>query len=147
MGPCGQCTLLSLGLVYGKNNPKNIGKAALSKPYITCTMSSWFEVSCIQIAWYLFPPKAIRPRGYIFSPYSTQLSTKFQLSIKIKYRQINKFLDLSLSDVVFIMLINIKMPTIVGILTLMSRINFVLSWVEHLDCWFLLNHIPYFKQK
>ena len=29
------------------------------------------------------------------------------------------------------MLINLKMPTIVGILTLMSRINFVLSGVEH----------------
>ena len=42
-----------------------------------------------------------------------------------------KFLALSLSDVVFIMLINVKMPTIVGILTFMSRINFVLSRVEH----------------
>ena len=31
---------------------------------------------------------------------------------------------LSLSDVVFIMLINVKMPTIVGILTFMSMINF-----------------------
>ena len=29
------------------------------------------------------------------------------------------------------MLINVKMPTIVGILTLMSMINFVLSRVEH----------------
>ena len=29
------------------------------------------------------------------------------------------------------MLINVKMPTIVGILTFMSWINFVLSWVEH----------------
>ena len=29
------------------------------------------------------------------------------------------------------MLINFKMPTIVGILTFMSRINFVLSGVEH----------------
>ena len=29
------------------------------------------------------------------------------------------------------MLINVKMPTIVGILTFMSRINFVLSLVEH----------------
>ena len=29
------------------------------------------------------------------------------------------------------MLINVKMPTIVGILTFMSRINFVLSWLEH----------------
>ena len=37
---------------------------------------------------------------------------------------------LSFSDV-FIMLINVKMPTIVDILTFMSRINFVLSWVEH----------------
>ena len=37
------------------------------------------------------------------------------------------FLALSLSDDVFIMLMNVKMPTIVGILTFMSRINFVLS--------------------
>ena len=29
------------------------------------------------------------------------------------------------------MLINVKMPTIVGILTFISRINFVLSRVEH----------------
>ena len=42
-----------------------------------------------------------------------------------------KFLDLSLSVVVFIMLINAKMPTIIGIQTLMSMIDFVLSWVEH----------------
>ena len=39
----------------------------------------------------------------------------------------NEVLALSLSDVVFIMLINVKMPTTVGILTFMSRINFVLS--------------------
>ena len=38
---------------------------------------------------------------------------------------------LSLSDVVFIMLINVKMQTIIGILAFMSRINFVLSWVAH----------------
>ena len=44
---------------------------------------------------------------------------------KLKYRQMQGFLALSLSDVVFIILIN------VGILTFMSRINFVLSWVEH----------------
>ena len=42
-----------------------------------------------------------------------------------------KFRALRLSDVVFIMLKNVKMPTIVGILTCMSRINFVLSWVEY----------------
>ena len=54
---------------------------------------------------------------------STQLRVKFQLLIKIKYRQLKKLL----SDVVFIMLINVKMPTFVGILTSMSRINFVLT--------------------
>ena len=43
---------------------------------------------------------------------STQLSTNFQVLIKIKYRQMKKFLPLNLSDVVFIMLINVKMPTI-----------------------------------
>ena len=42
-----------------------------------------------------------------------------------------KFLPLGISDVVFFMLVNIKMPTIVVILTFMSRINFVLSWMEH----------------
>ena len=59
---------------------------------------------------------------------STQLSTKFQLLIKTKYRKIKMFFPLSLSDVVFIMLINVKMPMIVGILTSMSRINFVLFY-------------------
>ena len=45
----------------------------------------------------------------------------------LKSRQIKKCIALSLSDVVFIMLINVKMPTIVGILKFMSRMNFVLS--------------------
>ena len=49
---------------------------------------------------------------------STQLSTKFQLLIKTKIPKNDdfdfKFLALSLSDV-FIMPINVKMPTIVGI--------------------------------
>ena len=40
---------------------------------------------------------------------------------------LEKFLALSLTDVVFIVLINVKMPTNVGILTFMSRINFALS--------------------
>ena len=71
-------------------------------------------------------PKVIK----LFS-YSTQLSTTFQLLIKLKYRQIKKFLALSLSNVVFIMLINVKMPTIIGILTFMRRKNFLLSRVEH----------------
>ena len=46
---------------------------------------------------------------------STQLSMKFQLLNKLKYRQMKKFIALSLSDVVYIMLINVKMQTIVCI--------------------------------
>ena len=42
-----------------------------------------------------------------------------------------KFLALSLSDVVLIMLINVKMPTIVGISTFISIVNFVLSGIAH----------------
>ena len=58
---------------------------------------------------------------------SNQPSTKFQLPIKIKISKNKEILALCLSDVVFIMLINVKMPTIVGISKFMSRINFVLS--------------------
>ena len=59
-------------------------------------------------------------------------STELEIStanrkIKYMYQQIKKFLALNLSDVVFIMLINVKMSTIVGILTFMSRIYFVLN--------------------
>ena len=41
------------------------------------------------------------------------------------------FFALNLSDGTFIMLINGKMPTIVGIFTFMSLINFMLSRVGH----------------
>ena len=54
-------------------------------------------------------------------------TNNFNCSKKLKYRQIKKFLAVSLSDVVLTMLINVKMPKIVGTLTFMSRINFVLS--------------------
>ena len=67
-------------------------------------------------------------RGYktVFMVYSTEaeISTAHK---KPKYRQITEFLALNLSDVVFIMLLNAKMPTIFGILTFMSRINSMLS--------------------
>ena len=42
-----------------------------------------------------------------------------------------KFHNLTPTDSVFIMLINVKMPTIVGILTFMSMTNFMPSSVEH----------------
>ena len=56
---------------------------------------------------------------------------KFQQLINTKMLNQKAFLAFKLSAVAFIMLINVKMPTIVGILTFMSRINFVLSSVEH----------------
>ena len=68
------------------------------------------------------------PRGFKTFPMLNS-SKKFQLLNKTKIIPTNVFL--SFSDVVFLMLINVKMPTIVGILTFMSRINFVLSWVEY----------------
>ena len=58
---------------------------------------------------------------------STQLSMKFQLLIKTKMLKIKDFLAFKLWNVVFIMLINVKMPTIVGILTFMSMIKLTLS--------------------
>ena len=61
------------------------------------------------------------PIGYKTLSCSTQLSPKFQLLIKTKMLQNTKcckiqiFLAFKLSDVVFIMLINVKMSTIVDI--------------------------------
>ena len=54
-------------------------------------------------------------------------SCSTQLLIKTKMSQIKIFLAFKLSDVVFILLINVKMPAIVGISTFISRINFALS--------------------
>ena len=56
-------------------------------------------------------------------------STEHELSSakKLKYRQIKNVLALSLTDVVLILLINVKMQTIIDILTFMRRINFLLS--------------------
>ena len=56
-------------------------------------------------------------------------STEHEISTAHKTKMLkNKYFScFSNSDVVFIMLINVKMPTIVGILTFMSTINFMLS--------------------
>ena len=58
---------------------------------------------------------------------STKLNMKFQLLIKSKIMKNNIFSCLKHSGDVFIVLINVKMATIVAILTFMSRINFMLS--------------------
>ena len=53
---------------------------------------------------------------------------KFQQFIEAKNDDFSKtFIAFKFLDVVFIMLINVKMPTIVGILTFMSRINYMLG--------------------
>ena len=51
---------------------------------------------------------------------------EIQMLIKSKILKKKIFLAFRRSDVVFIMLLNVEMPTIVGILTFMSMINFVL---------------------
>ena len=43
----------------------------------------------------------------------------------------HRLLAFKLSDAVYIMLINVKMSTFVGILTLMSMLNLMLNLVEH----------------
>ena len=57
----------------------------------------------------------IWPLGYKKNSCSTQLSAIFQLLIKTKILTNEDASCLSLSNVVFIMLINVKIPTIVGI--------------------------------
>ena len=52
---------------------------------------------------------------------------KFQLSIKTKMLKSIDFSCFKLSDVVFILLINVEMPKIVGLLAFMSRIDIMLS--------------------
>ena len=64
-----------------------------------------------------------RPQGYITFSCSTQLKLKFKLLIKCQM----EIPGLNHQRESFILLINVKMPTIVGILTFMSRINFMLS--------------------
>ena len=76
------------------------------------------------------------------------LETRIPGENKLKYRQIKKFLALNLSDVVFIMLINVKMPTSVGILTFMSMTKFyfksqgldfhcIIVWRTNLPIWWM----------
>ena len=94
---------------------KTLGKCCLQQ----------FEWAC----WFfeIFPIRANTQGPWVINLFSCsiQLSIKFHLLIKTEMLERKKcFLDLKLSLVVFIMLINVKMPTIIGILTLMSMINF-----------------------
>ena len=94
-----------------------------------------FDIDCIKTRHKAVSPSSISPRSSpeVIKRFSCpiQLSMKFQLLIKTKIQTSEEVSGLSLSVVLFIMLINVKMPTIVGILTFMSRKYFVLSSVEH----------------
>ena len=70
--------------------------------------------------------KVVQDRRLNFS-WSVQLSMKFYVLIQTKMLKIEDIFALKLSDVVFILLKNFKMSTIVGILTFMSMINFMLN--------------------
>ena len=102
---------LSSGCCTNRGVRTNVDTHCAHSMYLRCTLY-----------WY-------RSRGYNTFSCSTELSSKFQLLIKTKIPTTEKVscFNLSLLDVVFSMLINVKMPTIVGILIFMSRINFVLS--------------------
>ena len=76
-------------------------------------------------------------------------STEHVISNGHKFKYINKFSFFSGSDksrMLFFQLINVKMPTIVGILTFMSRKIVMLSSVEHekkfhnLAAWAILKY-------
>ena len=58
---------------------------------------------------------------------TNQLSMKFQFLINVKMVKSKAFSCFETQIVVFILLIYVKMPTIVGILTFMSRIKFLLG--------------------
>ena len=58
---------------------------------------------------------------------SPQLSMKFEMHISIKISRILAFVGSDKHRMLFFPLINVKMPTTVGILTFMSRKNFMLS--------------------
>ena len=61
---------------------------------------------------------------------------KFQLLIESKI--LNIFNAHNTQNAVFNLLINVKKPTIVGISTVMSRIDFMLCSVEHEKFYYLV---------
>ena len=77
-----------------------------------------------------FGSDCTRSRGYKTFLSSAQLSMKFQLLINVEIvKKCGKlrFKTQKLVDVIYPAHKNVKMPTNVGILTFMSRINFSLS--------------------
>ena len=81
------------------------------------------KTSRFEITFFKTGPEVIK----LFSC-STQLSMKFEILISIKISRNSAFFsDSDKPRMLFFLLINVKMPTIVGILTFMSRKKFMLS--------------------
>ena len=90
---------------------------------------------------------------------STEHGREFQLLQKTKMLKNKAFLASKLSNVFFVMLINVKMQTLVGILTFMSMIHFMHTSIEHekslirvkdidLQCEYIVsNKKPFFCKK
>ena len=85
-------------------------------------MQNWVSAVCSR-------PEVIK----LFSC-STQLCLKFQMLISVNTcmsRNSDFFLGLDKPRLLLFLLIDVKMPTIVGIFTFMSRKSFILSFVVH----------------
>ena len=102
---------------------KNLGKLILADLSLLSSEEMNIASKC---CW-----SAIRPDPQVINFFHSQLNwlCNFNCSLKLKCWKVKIFLSLKLSDAVFILLINVKMPTIVGILIFMSRIKFMLGWV------------------
>ena len=116
--------------------PNRLGTCVLRATPVPCYL--WSRCSCLwyyclsyslvnkgktSYLWYILAFGAATPSLEVIKLFScsTQLSMKFQTLITTQMLKITIFRALNPSDIVFIMLINVK------ILTFMSRINFVLS--------------------
>ena len=74
--------------------------------------------------------RAARPRGY--KTFFILSSVEHEILNAYKYKNIKKHLLGSFKPrMLFSPPINVKMPTIIGILTFMSRKILMLSWAEH----------------
>ena len=72
-------------------------------------------------------PSLIWPRGYKTFFMLNSVEHKFYMLISVRISRNLAFLGSGKDRLLFFQLINVKMPTIVGILTLMSRKKFMLS--------------------
>ena len=88
---------------------------------------------------YISPVINLAPILYFFILNSNWLCMKFQLLIKLKYWNIMTFQS-CLAFKLSVMQINVKKPTMIGILTFLGMIHFMHSWVEHEQSFITSEH-------